>query len=99
MGTVYTSCEWIVRPGSEDDFVAAWKALGEWARDEAPGSEWAVLLRDRGDPRRFVSLGPWRSDEALQACGSHPGFVSRLAEIGGLLESFRSLTLDEVAAH
>jgi quinol monooxygenase YgiN len=99
MGRVYTSCEWIVRAGSEDDFVTAWTALGAWAKEESLGSSWAVLLRDRDDLHRFVSFGPWESDSALDACSTHPTFVSKLAAIGGLLERFRPQTLDEVAAH
>jgi heme-degrading monooxygenase HmoA len=64
MGALYASGDWMVKPGREDDFVAAWRDLAEWSMENLAGGAWAKLLRDREDPRRFVSLGPWDSLEA-----------------------------------
>ena len=60
--TAYTHAEWHVVPGREDDFVAAWEELGAWTKTFAPDAA-GTLLRDRGDPTRFVSFGPWPSAE------------------------------------
>jgi heme-degrading monooxygenase HmoA len=92
---VYTHGTWTVKPGSEDKFEAAWTALAEWTVGVYPGVH-GTLLRDRDEPRRFVSVGPWPSAQSVQEWREHPEFQRRVAEIRGLLESFEPRTLDLV---
>jgi hypothetical protein len=56
LGQPYTSGNWLVRAGSEDAFIERWTAFTEWSLKNAAGAELFVLIRDTGDPRRFVSL-------------------------------------------
>lgn len=51
----YSLGRWLVNPGSENEFIERWTTLAQWARDNAPGVQSLVLLRDDADPRRFVS--------------------------------------------
>jgi heme-degrading monooxygenase HmoA len=84
--TVYTLATWHVRPGSEADFVAAWDELSEWTVET--GYEWSgTLLRDRNQPTRFVSFGPWPSFHAAERWRTSPGFTERLDRLRELLES------------
>jgi quinol monooxygenase YgiN len=93
----YTSGEWIAKPGSEEAFIAAWHAMAEWGDATIDGAAGAVLTRDRAEPRRFVSFGPWRDDAAIEAFRAHPEFRERVEQIMPLLERFTPYTLDLVA--
>ena len=88
MSVLFTSGQWTVLPGREEEFVAAWAELAEWTAREVPGSGWAQLIQREDDPRRFVSFGPWQSAEAIAAWRASAGFQERVARIGSLLEAF-----------
>jgi quinol monooxygenase YgiN len=96
-GTVFTHGAWLVKPGREEEFVAEWKSLAEWTASLYPDSR-GTLLRDREEPRRFVSFGPWPSSEAAEKWRAEPEFQRRVAEIRECLESFEPRTLDLVLA-
>lgn len=85
--TVYTLAVWTVRPGREDDFVRLWTRLGERTLDSFPGAA-GTLVRDRDNPRRFVSFGPWASVEEVERWRSSPAFTETVAELRELLEAF-----------
>ncbi len=97
MSQPYTSGVWTVKAGSEEEFVAAWAEMAGWTTSEVPGSLWGKLLRDRENPSRFVSIGPWESVEAIAAWRELPGFAERVGKLRDLLEGFEAFTL-EVAA-
>jgi len=88
---------WVTKPGHEEDFIATWRELGDWTQTEIGGNASAKLLRDLADPRRFVSIGPWDSLEAIEAWRALPGFRERVARMRELLDSFEPYTLDLVA--
>ena len=55
---VYSSGDWHVKPGREQEFVDAWRELAGWSTTEfTPG--WGKLLRNREDPAHFISVGEW----------------------------------------
>ena len=94
---VYTSGTWVVKTGREEEFIQAWDELATWTAAEiSPGAR-AMLLRDRDDPSRFVSFGPWESDEQVAAWRASEGFASRVGRIRELLDRFEAHTLDPVA--
>jgi heme-degrading monooxygenase HmoA len=97
MGEAYSSGVWIVVPGREDEFIAAWEAFASWSLREVPGARWATLLRDRSQANRFVSIGPWESLEHMEAWRSHPGFAERVAGMRPLIERLEPSTLQAVA--
>ena len=62
----YTHALWRVKPGHQDEFVEAWKALGQvFAR--LPGSGQGTLIQSISDATLFYSFGPWSSLEAIEA--------------------------------
>jgi heme-degrading monooxygenase HmoA len=93
--TVYTLGVWRVKPGCEDDFVASWDALAQWTLDRGFDTH-GTLVRDRSDPQRFVSFGPWRSVEDTERWRAEPEFQERVARLEALLESFEPGTYDVV---
>ena len=94
---LYTSGRWTVKPGHEDEFIAAWSEFAEWSRTNSPGASWALLLRDRQQSNVFTSLGPWESAMAVEAWRASDGFRTRIGRIRGLLDGFEAATLDPVA--
>jgi quinol monooxygenase YgiN len=66
-GQSYSSGEWLVRPGSEEEFIEAWTSFIEWSLENAAGAESFVLVRSMDEPRKFLSLGAWESQEAQEA--------------------------------
>ena len=71
-GRSYSSGEWLVREGSEEEFVERWTAFVEWTLKQAPGAESFVLVRSTEDPRKFLSLGAWESQRAQEAWRETP---------------------------
>ena len=91
MPSLYTHGTWRTKPGREDEFVAAWQDLAEWALRDIEGARGARLMQDRDEPTRFYTLGPWDSADAVQRFREHPGFTERFARIRE--------TTDEAAIH
>jgi heme-degrading monooxygenase HmoA len=55
--------EFLVLPGRVDAFERLYGPDGEWVRlfQRAPGFIRTELLRDRGNPQRFLTLDHWES--------------------------------------
>jgi hypothetical protein len=69
---VYTLGAWRVKPGSEADFIAAWKDLGDtFARLRNPPGP-GTLLQSVSDPQLFYSFGPWQRLENVEEMRSDP---------------------------
>jgi hypothetical protein len=85
---------WVVKKGREDDFARRWEESASNLSLEFPEVTFR-LLRDRDDPRRFVSLGEgWRNVEQIQTARSLPSFQDSLASIWRLLDSGEMSTLE-----
>jgi heme-degrading monooxygenase HmoA len=96
--SVYTMGIWQVKPGYEDEFVAAWQEMAEWTMQEVEGAgPGGTLLRDRELRSRFVSFGPWPDDQSIAGWRGSSGFQERVGRIRTLLEDFSPATLDPVA--
>jgi heme-degrading monooxygenase HmoA len=94
---VWAAATWTVRAGREEEFIEAWREFAEWsAAAHGPARAW--LLRDREDVRRFVSIGPWPSEDAIVAWRDDPGFGERIRPIRELLEALEPRTLDPMVA-
>ena len=97
MAQLYTLGEWTVKGGKHQEFVAAWHEFAEWTAANISGSAWAKLLQDGDAPERFISFGPWQSEEAVTGWREHPGFQERVARIHELVEGFRPHTMGVAA--
>ena len=97
MPRVWTHGTWTVRPGLEDEFVAAWRAMARAGTDELDVVEAPTLVRDRERGNVFMSFGPWPDFEAVERFRSSAAFRDGVARMRDLLESFEPATLDEVA--
>ena len=63
-GQVYSTGTFLVKPGNEATFIAAWKELVEQVTEQLPEMIDRVLLQDLDQPRRFVTFGPWTDAES-----------------------------------
>jgi hypothetical protein len=92
MPNIWTHGVWTVKPGCEDEFVAAWRGLV--GIGEELGSGEPKLLRDRERTNVFRSFGPWSDLDAIG--GFRAAIGPRIGEMNRLLESFETFTLDEI---
>ena len=87
---------WNVKDGREEDFARRWEESASNLSREFPDVTFR-LLRDREDPRRFVSVGEgWRNIEQVEEARSLPGFQNSMASIWRLLETGDLSTVDLV---
>ena len=94
----YSVSVWVVRPGSEDEFIARWRELASiTARAMVGRKEPSRLLRDHDRPNRFVSLAVWDGAAVLRAWRSGPEFRDCLARMREVLDEFSPMTLDDVS--
>jgi len=96
MPRFYSHSTWTVKPGREDEFVAAWQEWVAWSALQGLGTS-ARLLRDVDDPRRFVSFGPWEDLDTVRRWRAEPGFRERVERLQALVERFEPHTLEQVA--
>ena len=89
-GQSYSSGEWSVRAGSEDEFIRRWNAFIEWTLNNARGANSFVLVRSTEEPRKFLSLGSWESEEAQSAWRETPRMQELLEQCRELCEEFDS---------
>lgn len=96
MAEIYTSGRWVVRPGEEDQFVAAWK---EFVATGAamPGSGTFRLVRDVERANHFMSFADWESFEAQQAWRDSPDFEQTYERARAHCDEFQSFTYEFVA--
>ena len=93
MGQPHTFGTWHVKPGHEEQFVAAWQEMASWTGDDIDQLGGGRLLQDQSDPTRFYSFGSWESDEAIASWRERPGFKQRLVAMSDLLDSYEIKTL------
>jgi quinol monooxygenase YgiN len=91
---VWTHGIWTVRPGREDEFVAAFDHLVRDVGAELGTDNRPTLLRDRERPNVFVTFGPWEDEVAIERFRAV--LVPRLGPVQEVLESFEPMTLDQV---
>jgi heme-degrading monooxygenase HmoA len=90
---VYTLGIWTVKPGREDDFAKAWQDFAERTSADFGGAT-ATLLRDREQPNRFISFGPWESLDQIEQWRASDAFVTAVGDIRALLEDVSTHTMD-----
>ena len=96
MSGVWTHATWTVTPGREQEFVRAWKALGDWTVEAFPGAR-GTLLRDTERANVFISFGPWPDRDTAARWRGADDFRRHLAAITETLERFDPLLLEHVA--
>jgi heme-degrading monooxygenase HmoA len=86
----YSSGEWLVQSGSEDEFIERWNTFIEWSMNNAPGAESFVLVRRSDNPRMFLSLGAWENEDAQEAWREMPQIQELVSQCRELCEEFET---------
>jgi quinol monooxygenase YgiN len=95
---VYTSGVWVVKKGREEEFARRWQESSDRLALDFPGVKF-MLLRDRENPQRFISLGEgWRNQDQIEAARNTPEFQDTMASIWRVLDSGELTTLDLIAS-
>jgi hypothetical protein len=82
----YTLARWLIRPGQEEAFVAAWHQLSAFFLSLREPPRWGTLLRNVDNPRLFYSFGPWPSMETIAAMRAHPETPLAIGRLTALCE-------------
>lgn len=94
----FTWATWMVKPGNEEAFIAAWKAFAEWSVKNQPGAADAYLLQDLHQPRQFASFGAWETLDAIKAWRESNEFKDFVSSAKSLCDEFYPHTFHLVAA-
>jgi heme-degrading monooxygenase HmoA len=92
----YSSGNWWVTAGREDEFVARWTEFMQWTRDTSGGLEHARLMRDDRDPSHFLSVALWRDDETRSAWQQDPKFQDMIGACIKLCDDVHTSTYRQV---
>jgi heme-degrading monooxygenase HmoA len=90
VGIPYTSGNWVVRAGSEKDFIAQWSDFTQWSFDNAPGARSFVLIQHAENPSRFLSFGAWDDADSVAGWRQQPEFAERLGRCRALCDEFQA---------
>ena len=88
----WASGVWLVRAGSEDEFVTRWKAWLTWTSENATGFRSARLIRNEADGRRFESFSDWDDAESVAQWMGSDGFRERIGPVRELCEDVQTGT-------
>jgi heme-degrading monooxygenase HmoA len=97
MATVYTSGEWRIKEGREQEFISLWQEFASWTTQNFPEAVGARLLQNREDSTLFVSFGQWEGEEAIPTWRGSPEFQQGMAKMSETLENMDMRALDVVA--
>ena len=94
---ICTSGIWFVKEGRQEEFQRRWQESVDSAVIDYPEVKFR-LLRDHGNPTRFVSFGEgWRTVEQVETMRETPAFQDSMSAIWRLLESGEMSVLELVA--
>lgn len=80
--TAYTLAMWKVKPGSEAEFVDAWKALAETFHGlPKPPAGMGVLVQSLTDPSTYYSFGPWASADDIAEMRENPDAQASISKV------------------
>lgn len=85
----FSSGDWMVTGGKEEEFVARWVDFLKWTKDHMSGFGSASLVCDAENPSHFISFAEWDSRQSLTAWRSSPDFREKLGACRALCDSFR----------
>ena len=97
MAEMVTTGVWVVDDAEQEAFIEAWASFAAWA-SSMDGAGPLRLGRDSGEPRRFVSFGPWDSTEQVHAWKASGEFRQRMGAVLQHVAEFHPTELDAVAS-
>lgn len=87
---------WLVKPGKEEDFIAAWGGFAKRVFDQNLGAGEVYLLQDLQQPRRFISSGPWDSIQKIEEWRNLPEFKEFFTRAKEICDEITPLTMKPI---
>lgn len=85
----YTSGNWLVREGQEEEFIRSWKEFAQWSAKNISGNSDYQLIAEAKNPRHFLSFGSWESPEAVNNWRQTPEFKDFVGKCKQLCEDIQ----------
>jgi heme-degrading monooxygenase HmoA len=89
-GGRYSSGNWRVREGEQQEFIARWSEFVEWTKANLSGSNEVVLIQQVSDPQHFLSFGRWDGQDSIDAWRQSPEFAEKLGRCRELCDDFEA---------
>ena len=94
---LYTLGIWKTKSGKEQTFIEEWTSFARWSSENIAGAGKAYLLQDEKDASRFISFGPWESEQVIQRWRESAPFKEFVGRIKLICEDFQPNTLRAVS--
>lgn len=97
--SVYSVGVWLVEPGSEADFIVAWKELEAifLQLPKPPPANQAKLIQSVSNPSLFYSLGLWNNFSDIRAMRDAPAVQACIVKLRQLCSRDRVGNFEVVA--
>ncbi|MCI0607694.1 MAG: antibiotic biosynthesis monooxygenase [Anaerolineae bacterium] len=86
LGKLYRLGEWTVKPDKIPQFIEAWQAGVDWIAQNLPDGGEGILLQDKENPNKFISLAFSSNPEKTQEAMSRPEFQELMSRTRSLCE-------------
>ena len=93
---IYATGIWSVKKGKEEEFLKIWTYLANWTKANEMCSISVVLLQDLEQKNLFMSFGPWKSLECVQAWRQQPEFKAAFEKLKEVCDEIKSSTMKSV---
>jgi quinol monooxygenase YgiN len=97
IGQLFTSGEWLVKPGKESESFEAWNSFAKWTSESQVGAGIGHLLQDSENTRSFLSFGPWENGEAIDQWCQETDFQVFLEKARELCDDIKPRTLELIS--
>jgi heme-degrading monooxygenase HmoA len=94
----WASGNWLVKQGSEEEFVTHWKDWLGWTSQNVSGFRTATLIRSNDDPRRFTSFSDWDDEASRAAWASSDEYRQKFGAVRELCDEFIGGTYEQAAS-
>jgi quinol monooxygenase YgiN len=96
-GGRYTSGDWRVKQGNEQEFIERWTEFVTWTKESAGGANEFFLIQQADVPQHFLSFGNWDDQSAVDSWRQSPDFAERLGRCRELCDEFTAHDFEPVA--
>jgi heme-degrading monooxygenase HmoA len=89
-GGRYTSGDWRVKEGNEQEFIDRWTEFVTWTKESSNGANEFFLIQQADVPQHFLSFGNWDDQSAVDAWRQTSDFAERLGRCRELCDEFKA---------
>jgi heme-degrading monooxygenase HmoA len=95
----YASGNWLVRDGTDEDFISRWRDWIGASTKDLPGFGSAALIRDDSNPRHFLSFSAWDDPDSRDRWKASAEFEKAFQRCRELCEEFSGGDFTQVVSY